>query len=114
MVLSVRCEGAVMPIPAWYRRYFEWARAKSPRSRMVFVFSMALFTVGGMQIIGQAYGPEVLVRTVGWLMLVLSPIAALDAWAAGILAGQRVAPWVRLFAISGVGVAVGAYILLGF
>lgn len=79
---------------------------------MLFVLSASFFTVIGMQIIGQMHDPRTLLYVVGWLMLILMPLAALDAWAAGILMGQGIAPWIRLVSISGVGVAIGLFILL--
>lgn len=111
-----------MRVPSWYRRYHAWA-TEDGGSRGTWLGLTVGAVIGGafgfaFNLVRLFAGDEiayaVFLDVLGWMMLVGLPIAALDAWAGGVMRGQRVAPWVRLVVLTGVGVIGGSYLLFNF
>lgn len=115
----VRVEELKVKIPEWYRRHHAWARSVGPR-KMGVLFAIvgtgiaSLIMTLSTIVLGKEAALDLTLDILGWMMVIGLPVAGLDAWAAGLLHGQKILPWVRLVLLAGVGVVSGAYLLLNY
>lgn len=108
-----------MKVPAWYRRYYSWTRSVGVKktitiSAIVGTFIGLLILPLSTVLFGKQAALYFTLDLLGWLMILGLPTAGFDAWAGGLLNGQKVLPWVRLTLLAGGGVVGGAYLLFNY